>query len=1620
MSNPYLDLVRLGYLMGDLRLIAAVDTDTTLQSIYTPSIGAPTVGTRFLYKGEPVSDLSANRALGALGAQVDFGIMEDVRPKSLIRIADSGYYSIGDKYVVCWVKEPVVLPWDIDDLPAFARACDVDNNQLMADMVPLPTVDAYIVTGAGALTSLYAGGALVPKQMLAIDPVTTVFPWGVRPTTSVVHIAEVTVRFSAFGIVSVDVDSGALDITNFDDGLFYDNIVLGGCVIASIAVGGVFEYDITLHPEWVHTAIPAAPNTATVVGTKHVVPGMYAEHTGGNVANNGWYLITDVTSAGDLVLNAIDGIATLEETLNPRPVILDTTGAPGSITIWSHLAWFPVFEISAVPDDLVASGKIPTTIMYQASLPTRDRTLEDVSVLPEYSSGILEGVVKNFLGTPYSVHWTTQPTDSIKSLDARLDAVTLDGAYRNVSKVDAYEGASTGISSDGRHIFVDGGPVNLEDVDSADPLSLRSWTPTALLQLHSADVANPHRAEDRIGHFNALLSTDQQLLNTGTNPDPTDPHTLTIIAPAYTLRLMNTVKSTTRVRSASEDGIPTFFYFSYDDGFGTDIFITAYAELVTTAGIHVDVDLGFIDGVPAPNGIYNVTALFIHHPIDLNGAPVTAPEVFSRPYSVFSQLTVPYGDAASLPAVTPPDIGFLRIVPHSSIMHWVDRNPAATTSLGYRYDRSWMSFGRRVLTGAGGDVQYSDILGAFDEGMQPVDTMLWLFDTSEGYDGANPTARPTLTIGSPLYFNDDETSHYYGPWTAQINVKQLIWASYEDAPNADPTTADALVGSTMYAKPDIGVQAEAMVVPTTNGHWYFLTYFEKVHIVNWDAVTGNATMECLRYGLFSEHVLDSGGTHGFYVQITNSSDSSYNGIFTAVPTDNGVDHYFELYAADSVAPLNTDGVTGYVTFIRAPRLTHALDEDHDQFAMERQSIPSRRRYHMYDMTTAAPAVLDDAPIGAGPPDVNDWSQYLTGAGTHFMWNISRGVFSDIAGVGAHQITRDAYTDPAILDVNGDFVVMGERGFTGVGGAVTMLADVGRQGQVSSYYMKTGWPVGDKVVDEFSSLFHFDLESLDLSAAKGTASLDPLAEFKYFLATGSFVGNVGISDFYLDVPARGSYDGNLPFTAVDVDAADDATYPLFKLERYDDNWYLLDRIVKRTQMSTGVITGNSINPAATDPSSIGIDSAPGTGLQWLNLWPWSGPGGPKENTAGDRIVRTIRIPPKALAETWKSDAAAITVMEHTYSNSPFEDHGQTRIRATTVDTEEIGALGWYVEDFVDAGVLHRVSASLYARQAASIAGVNELHIVGLLTRSVHSDFVTYASCMAGYTDAAGDGIMSTPSLWDFNLAGVHNVPEGASAAGYNVQDSAGATAAYKACTSVEVQTGEALDYHINVRAPRSLLPVGSLASVYRPVWMPRYALAAVKAWTIGGITYDDVKFVQFSCNGAAEVEYAATTMVDCVNHFGIRVTPFLRWEGAAGLTQGDVLERRMHPLSQADMLYLWNDLGETDPIVQVFPILGPAYMTDGARGAGLVVYDPGGRLTIAAPPAKLTYGAVPALCAKGLTFWAGLYILGDAGNGVTAEYGVSDVAVEYMPISIDMHAVGEYFTSADEPASVFGR
>jgi hypothetical protein len=136
-------------------------------------------------------------------------------------------------------------------------------------------------------------------------------------------------------------------------------------------------------------------------------------------------------------------------------------------------------------------------------------------------------------------------------------------------------------------------------------------------------------------------------------------------------------------------------------------------------------------------------------------------------------------------------------------------------------------------------------------------------------------------------------------------------------------------------------------------------------------------------------------------------------------------------------------------------------------------------------------------------------------------------------------------------------------------------------------------------------------------------------------------------------------------------------------------------------------------------------------------------------------------------------------------------------------------------------------------------------------------------------------------------------------------------------------------------------------------------------------------------------------VDTTKFFGIRYTPFMRWDSGTGLMVAD--SNNVSPAC-ADKLYVWNATGE----MYVLPVLGPYDDVE----PGLLVFCPDADV-VTFMQTGVVYGAIPAFCTSPMTLCVSVF--GDDDPSCS----LSSLDAEYIPIADVQHAPTEFVLFADE-------
>ena len=533
MANPLEEILRLGYILGNIRPLSELDNDVPFTSLLKPN-EVVTEGTRMHYKGEGVSDISVNRVCAAISAQTDFSLFQVIRPRSARKNEMGGQYAANADKLTCWTKDPVILPWETRDLVRFVRACDNELSALVNTVSECEVGDAEIYTGGGT-SSKYVDGSLQMHNMLIADDVDTIYPWGILPTATVVKVVTGTIDSIELGgppyLVNLTIEAGTLN-DDFDEGLFYDEDKQCGCIITAIG-----DDQVTLLDNWNHDTAPGADDEFTLIANTHVVPGMIATLAGGDDDNNGIYLVTAITAAGALVLNTLDveSITSWDDMSNPLPTVLKTGDgvAKGTVSITSPYIWFPIFTLS---QDLptIPAGLLPPYSMFSVASSMAEATAQDFYQFPSLVDQLMEVVVKKLKGGTLTDYWSALAEDSIYNLDLRADAVTLDGAYRNAPKVDTYEGDLSDVPDDGRYVRIDGGPIVLSSVADGSALSLKDYPARTQLQLFTLNTLG--RPVDKFTN-SGPLGVSLTKVDTGVNPNLDADYDFVILDPDRTWRI---------------------------------------------------------------------------------------------------------------------------------------------------------------------------------------------------------------------------------------------------------------------------------------------------------------------------------------------------------------------------------------------------------------------------------------------------------------------------------------------------------------------------------------------------------------------------------------------------------------------------------------------------------------------------------------------------------------------------------------------------------------------------------------------------------------------------------------------------------------------------------------------------------------------------------------------------------------------------------------------------------------------------------------------------------------------------------------------------------------------------
>ncbi len=791
MTSPFEERLRLGYLLGNIRQLTQLDADATLNSITRPD-EVPTRGTRMMYKGEIASDISINRISAALAGQTDFALMDLIRVRPVQRKQVSIRHGADADKVVCWGVNPVLLPTLAADLGSHIGVVDskdarLSNVSTWADLAPID-VERW---NGGAPESVYNAGVF-EFDNLALTTVDTLYPWGIQPTNDVRMYLTGTIDAEIGtdpNIYTVTLDAGTMS-ASYLEGLFY-SVELGyGCIISGYDAG---TGQITLLDTWAYGADPTPGSDIIIIGKTHTVPGMVAVLSGGDAANNGNYLITDIDDNGALILNALPAsVTTWDDLQDPLPCHLLTGDgvATGSVQIVTPFVWFPVITFDA-DVTITAPYNLPLKVAYKAPLSLRDIAQEDTTLFEEIVSPTVIDLLNKIGGTPTTGYWDADPVDSLYNIDLRLDAVTLDAAYRNKTKVSSYEGAMTTDSpATGAFITVDGHAVGLK----TSAATIFSHTPDPALAFR-AHAGAGYRAIDRVTEGTALGVDQVFTLEVGgaTNPQLGGGETIQleidVLGPTFKLICSSMTKSTSVIRDGSTDCMPSVLYFKMSTG--SRWAGMAFAESVTTNAGGCDITLGFLSTPPTDgSALYDIEYLYVCAPAGLEGVAVG--NDLGRGLEIFTQRTVPWREAY--------DVGFMDVVENSTTMYWLDKNPTDAESLGYRFMGTGARMGRRTLYDS---LPMTDIEMEFSLGLTPEAPLLSLLDLSEGYDDATDlTERMTQMIGAPLYRNQDANTIYTGPFAGRRHGRQLVYTSSADVPKTSllDTGVDTLLFGTAHAK----------------------------------------------------------------------------------------------------------------------------------------------------------------------------------------------------------------------------------------------------------------------------------------------------------------------------------------------------------------------------------------------------------------------------------------------------------------------------------------------------------------------------------------------------------------------------------------------------------------------------------------------------------------------------------------------------------------------------------------------------------------------------------------------------------------------------------------------------
>ena len=1614
MPNPFEERLRLGYLLGSIRQLTQLDIDAELNSITRPD-EVPSRGTRMMYKGELASDVSINRISSALAGQTDFALMDLIRVRPVQRKQISIRHGADTTKMVCWGVNPVMLPTLAADLGSHIGVVDnkdarLSNVTTWADLAPT-AVERY---NGGILEFVYNAGVF-EFDNLTLTTVDTIYPWGVAPTNDVRAILTGVIASKdgdSPDQYTVTLHSGALS-GSYEDGLFFSEELGYGCIINSFDGGS----QITLRDNWDYAADPSIGSAVTIIGKTHTVPGMIAVLSGGDAANDGNYLITDIDANGALVLNALPAVVSdwshLQDPL-PCQLLTGAGVATGSVRIVTPFVWFTVITFNA-DVTITAPYNLPLKIAYKAPLSLRDIAQEDTELFEEIVSPTVIDLLNKIGGTPTTGYWDADPVDSLYNIDLRLDAVTLNAAYRNKTKVSSYEGGMTTDSpATGAYITVDGHAVSFKT--SAAAIFSHTADPALAFRAHAGAG---YRAVDRVTEGTALGTDQVYTLTVGgaTNPQlgggATIQLEIDVLGPTFKLLCSSMTKDTSVIRDGSTDCMPSILYFQMSTGSRWAGMAFAESVVDNHAG-GCDITLGFLSTPPADgSAAYDINYLYVCAPAGIDGVAVGTD--LGRGLDIFTQRTVPWLQVY--------DVGFLDVVESVTTMYWVDKNPTDAESLGYRFMGTGARMGRRTLYDS---LPMTDIEMGFSLWLTPDVPLQSLLDLSEGYDDATDlTERMTQMIGAPLYRNQDANTIYTGPFAGRRHGRQLVYTSSADVPKTSllDTGVDTLLFGTAHVKQH---EMYGLEIPYGD-RGYVMTHGFPATLLTVDDWSAD---EHRLYALGPGNEQAEQYVHVY--AITGVGGTELLGIYNALWLDVGGTFYLSLYRPGVVSAVDWTGMTSITCmFLRGVDMTHALDQDRSRFAQRKVIIPSRNRWAIsYAIAGTGATTVQDSP----GIDACDWETIL-GADPGLddnrfcVWNVTQNKLAEITTTADRLITHVAYLSGAnSFGPPPDEIRVITRELTAPAGDVLKLADIGRVGQASYVDVTSDHPTGGIRDDGTpASLQHFEISVPDMYSLTGTATLDPIAAFRSMIFTANVVGTVGLIDATFDLPSTNWSTEAIPVVVLSNGTRAAASSRLSILNFYDE-WFLRSRLVIQCDYTIEQIaaSGYVLESAEDRPELIEEAS-----VDKSVMYPWGGPGGVKQNVAptSGTVVRSMRIPVAYPDQTYDDSGAGgryAAAVSFAQSDAALPaDPMSTCLGATiTVNSaafeDGITGIGYRLHGVPDSSLMYRVSGSMQVNPSLAIGAGNMYAFMKIVRPGVPMYGLDYAY---GYSDGATvRRIYSSPWVWNFTLDSAANVPEGAGDGecyGKNEVVAALVNEGYCYVKDIPEDAPPGTGYREilpRVRAPRTRMLGGPVTGGY-PVLMPKYPILSVSPWVIGANTFQDVKFVRFTVGGGAEVKYAGTdnTVADTTKYFGIRVAPLLRWTVGGGIgTTSEAAADFPYKLYQpaiADQLYVTKS-GEP---LKMFPILGPGVCSINDGGGfddypGLLVYDPKNELATYVTG----YGCVPAFHCSDAMLWVGARGVGLTVSA-TATINISSLSADYMPIAEDQHFLGQHFAIAWEPS-----